>query len=166
MVRVPSAWPLFRAGVISVIVSSTVDPAGITTRPAASRTSVSIVVVTVSPALVLREVMVRPIVASIVAPVARVRVLAVGAGVLRVLSVRETSGLALPQAKSPTTASPTIIDRVILYPVSQVTAPLRRYSSPQGQVPSGASWCRLDSITGGWGAACRRFAPRHPDSDH
>mgnify|MGYP003694297591 CR=1 FL=1 len=44
--------------------------------------------------------------------------------------------MALPQAKSPTTASPTIIDRVILYPVSQVTASLRRYGSSQVQVQS------------------------------
>src|SRR5215207_4386751 len=77
-VRVPVLSLLFSDSLIAVTFSTTSDPAGITTRPARSFTSLAIVAVTVSPTLFLWERISALVDAVSVVPAARLR--AVGAG--------------------------------------------------------------------------------------
>src|SRR5688572_9259466 len=77
-VRVPVVSLLFSDSLIAVTFSTTSDPAGITTRPERSFTSLAIVAVTVSPTLFLWERISALVDAVSVVPAARLR--GVGAG--------------------------------------------------------------------------------------
>src|SRR3954469_20552737 len=79
-VRVPVLSLLFSDSLIAVTVSTTSEPAGITTRPALSLMSLSTVAVTVSPTLFLLERISEVVLADKAVPAFR-PVLAGGAGV-------------------------------------------------------------------------------------
>src|SRR5687768_11797632 len=79
-VRVPVVSLLFSDSLIAVTFSTTSDPAGITTRPERSFTSLAIVAVTVSPTLFLWERISALVDAVSVVPAARLRGVGAGAG--------------------------------------------------------------------------------------
>src|SRR5579864_6597232 len=166
--------------------NSTADPAGTTTRPFRSFASAATVVVTVSPALSLRDVMVCAMVASMRAPATSVRVVAMkltgrslsvpppadGASSRSrpPLSAPATSCLARPQATNPARATLASIVLVIMPSLESLAAPGRAPTIRLSRAPpKGRKTSRAldppDAVPGGGKGQTASFAPGGSDSE-